>query len=246
MSDLYPLNLYETPMEEAIASHNMRLVGQIVKAISSFPENEKTLFFSQALCEAAENGFVKGVRLLCTLTDPKINNSAALRWAAMKGHIDCVKALIPLSNPTDEDSHALILAAEDGHAACVKALIKVSDPAALNSVALKISAEGNHLECVKLLLPVSDAMHNKSEALCRALKNGFWDVAQELCPYSDLDESWAAMIEWDGNDEKTQWLEEKIVQRDQKNLHDKISRTLQKRGVVSRKKKCKHGVLYGF
>ncbi len=237
MSDLYSLNLYETPMEEAIASHNIRLVSKISKTISSFPENEKILFFSQALCQAAEHGFVKGVRLLCTLTDPKINNSAALRWAAMKGHLDCVKALIPLSNPTDEDSHALILAAEDGHVACVKALIKVSDPAAVNSMALKIAAEGNHLECVTLLLPLSDARHNRSEALCRALKNGFWDVAQELCPYSDLDGSWAAMIEWDGNDEKAQWLEEKIVQRDQKILHDKISQTVQHRGLAARKSK---------
>lgn len=236
MSDLYSLNLYETPMQEAIETHNIRLVSKIAKSVSAFPENEKTLFFSQALCQAAEHGFVKGVRLLCQLTDPKINNSAALRWAAMKGDIDCVKALIPVSNPKDEDSHALILAAEDGHVACVKALIKVSDPAALDSAALKTAAEANHLDCVKLLIPVSDATHNRSEALCRALKNGFWNVVEELYPHSDLEGARDALIDWGGADEKTQWLEEKIDERS-KILRNKIAQKVQHRGVQPRKSK---------
>lgn len=236
MNDLVSFNLYETPMEQAIQTQNIRLVSKIAKTVSAFSENDKTLFFSQALCQAAEHGFVKGIHLLCPLTDPKINNSAALRWAAMKGNIDCVKALIPVSNPTDEDSHALSLAAEDGHVACVKALIKVSDPGALNSAALKIAAEGGHLECVKLLIPVSDARHDCSEALCRALKNGFWDVAEVLWPHSDLEGALQSLIEWGGLDAKTQWLDNKIVERTQI-LHDKIAQEVQHRGLAARKSK---------
>lgn len=236
MNDLYSIDLYRTAMEDAIVAHNMRLVSKIAKIVASFPEAETTVFFRRALCQAADNGFLKGVRVLSGLTDPKADDSHALRWAAMKGHLDCVKALIPLSNPYDEDSHALILAAEGGHAACVKALIKVSDPTALNSAALKIAAEGNHLECVKLLIPVSDTTHNRSEALCRALNNGLGGVVNELYPYSDVEGARQALIEWDVADYKVKWLDEKIAEQ-RKLLHDKIAKKVQHRGVARRASK---------
>ena len=236
MSDLYSHTLYEKPLEQAIAAQDLRLLSKIVKIVDTFPQHKTIDFFGGALCLAAEHGFLKGVRKLMTVSDPTYNNSAALRWAAMHGHEACVKTLIPVSDPKAENSHALTLAVGHGQVGCVKALIKVSDPKECGSVALKIAAEGGHLECVKLLIPVSDATDNRSEALCRALKNGFWDVAEVLYPHSDLDGALESLTEWDGSDEKTQWLENKIVERAQI-LHDRIAQKVQHRGVTARKSK---------
>lgn len=213
MTDLYSIDLYTTPMQQAIRAKNMVVVAKIIKQAQKFPAVEAEQFFLAALIQAAEDGFAKAVRALIPLCDPKQKQSAPLRWAAMGGHAECVKLLIPVSNPHDENSQALVLAACEGSAECVKLLVKVSNPQDDGSQALIMAAEGGAVECVKLLLKAPNNPTDNAQALVRALKNGFWDVVNEVYPHSDLDAALVSLREWGGDDDKTAWIEDKIVQQ---------------------------------
>lgn len=231
MTDLYSIDLYEVPMMDAIEQRNIRLVKHIIKKVQDFSPSQTLAFFNKALNQAAEHGVVKAVRLFIPLCDPKDCNSAALRWAAMGGHADCVRALIPVSNPTDHNSHALVLAAHEGSVECVKLLIKVTNPQDDGSQALILAAEGGAAECVKLLLQAPNNPMDNTQALVRALKNGFWDIVDLVYPHSDLSAAVEAMRDWGGSDENIQWLEDKIVERNNLRLNKTLTSALEPLGV---------------
>ena len=79
------------------------------------------------LIEANKNDDVEAVQRLIPVSDPKADNSHALRWAAFYGHTEIVKLLISVSDPKANDSEALRMAARNGHIECVKLLLPVSD-----------------------------------------------------------------------------------------------------------------------
>ena len=83
---------------------------------------------TRLLVQTAENGDAVEVQRLIPVSDPKANNSAALRFASSNGHLKCVKLLIPVSNPKANNSYALQAAVENGHTRCVELLYPVSDP----------------------------------------------------------------------------------------------------------------------
>lgn len=85
-----------------------------------------------------------------------VKNTPLLLQASQLGDVDTVKKLIPLSDPKAEDSYALRAAAHNGHKDIVELLIPVSNPKAKNSYALQWAAEKGHKEIVELLIPVSD------------------------------------------------------------------------------------------
>ena len=68
--------------------------------------------FNQLLENAARAGDVLEVERLLPLSDPKANDSSALRWAAQNGHLDVVKLLLPVSAPKVNDSLAASLHSE--------------------------------------------------------------------------------------------------------------------------------------
>lgn len=135
------------------------------------------------LIAAAMCGLADEVNELIPRTDPKINNSEALREAAERGHVECVKALIPVSDPDHYmdaycSHNALELAAMNGHADCVELLIHVTDVKSEEKNAflkdyleesyndcsvLELAAERGHVDCVKLLMPVSDVESIKEQ-----------------------------------------------------------------------------------
>lgn len=105
-----------------------------------------------ALCVAARLGHAPCIELLISGSDPKCEDSRALRLAAKHGFAECVRLLIPVSDPKANDSQALLLAAEDGHAECVKALIPVSDPLSTHSAPLFKAIACGHSGVVALIL----------------------------------------------------------------------------------------------
>lgn len=113
---------------------------------------------TELLIEAAKQGNLDEVRRLIPLSDPKANDSLALRMAAQNGHIECVELLIPVSDPKAKDSYALRWAAQNGHVQCVELLVPISDPKADHSFALQSAVENGHTPCVDLLYPVSEPM----------------------------------------------------------------------------------------
>lgn len=142
---------------------------------------------------AAEHGYGTLVRELIPVSDPKANDSYALRWAARNGHMEVVKLLMPVSDPGASESRALAWAAEKGHAKVVELLMPVSDPKAKDSRALAWAAESGHTEVVRLLIPVSDPKADNSAALRWAAQIGHVEVVRLLIPVSDpkVDDSWA-------------------------------------------------------
>lgn len=215
-------------MERAIVERNLACVADIVCRVQTTSQDSNIGFFNIALNIAAEHGFLEAVQLFIPLSNPKDNGSSALRWAATYGHTECVKTLIPVSNPGDEKSHALTLAAEGGHAHCVELLMAVSKPKDMYSNALKAASEGGHVECVRLLVEVSD-FH--TECLVRAVKNGFFEAAEILCPYANMDKAVSVMHDVGVGDLKIQWLEDKIVERNNYQLNATLTSALEPLGV---------------
>ena len=83
-------------------------------------------------------------------------NKQLLIQACIRGNLEEVKRLIPVSDPKANNSSALRLAAEHGHIDIVKLLLPVSDPKALNSEALFEAAVYQRIDIVQMLIPVSD------------------------------------------------------------------------------------------
>ena len=140
---------------------------------------------SQALRYASYNGHLDIVKLLIPLSDPKADDSEALRYASKYGHLDIVKLLIPLSDPKAYDSYALRYASLYGHFDIVKLLIPLSDPKAVDSYALRAASFYGYLDIVKLLIPLSDPKAYDSEALRYASRYGHLDIVKLLIPLSD-------------------------------------------------------------
>lgn len=111
---------------------------------------------TQLLYQAVKQQSVDNVRRLIPISDPKADNSYALRLAVGNGHIQCVELLIPVSDPKSNDSYALAVAAESGNIQCVALLIPVSQPKKRYSLALQRAVYHGHSQCVELLYPISN------------------------------------------------------------------------------------------
>lgn len=111
--------------------------------------------------------------LLLPISDPKHNNSEALRIAASNNYVETVKLLIPASDPQANNSQALLAAVENQAVECVRLLIPVSNPQANNSQALLAAVASNNVDCVRMLVPVSDVGANFSQALVAAIEKNF-------------------------------------------------------------------------
>lgn len=134
-----------------------------------------------ALIDAADSGQLDIVQALIPVSDPKAENSEALRLAALGGHLDVVRALIPVSDPKADHSVALASATASGSLAVVRELIPVCDPKDHGSAALRQAAECGHLDIVRELIPVSDLGYG-DDAVEAAASNGHADVVRALLP----------------------------------------------------------------
>jgi len=136
---------------------------------------------TELLCEASKTGNSEEVRRLIPISDPKAQDSDALRLAAKNGHTECARLLIKVSSAF---GMALCWAAHNGHADCVELLISVPEP--IDGLkALLWAAERGHAECVKLLIPISDPKKYYSRALQLAVRHGHTPCVELLYPVSD-------------------------------------------------------------
>ena len=108
------------------------------------------------LALASRSGHIESVRSLISVTDPKADDSQALRWAARSGNKEIVEILIPVSDPKANESGALREAARWGYKEIVEMLLPFSDPKENDSEALRYAAGAGYEEIVELLAPVSD------------------------------------------------------------------------------------------
>ena len=143
------------------------------------------LVWHKCLVAAAKHGQLECVRYLVQFTDPRNNDSRALRRAAKHGFVDVVQFLLPLSDPKANNCEALINAAWEGHKECIEVLLPHSDPMAQHSEALYAASGRGHAECVKLLLPLSNAKDKDSRCLLRAAANCRLECVKLLIPHSD-------------------------------------------------------------
>ena len=81
-----------------------------------------------------KNGHAECVRLILSVSDPKADESYALRAAAHYGHVECVRRL-PVSGPLGEIDGLLEKVLESGHAN-VAALLIEQEPRLLDGVDL--------------------------------------------------------------------------------------------------------------
>lgn len=128
-------------------------------------------------------------------SDPKTQDSLALRNAARYGALDHLRILIPLSDPKAKESRALQNAARFGHLLCVKALIPVSDPCAKESRALLNATRNKHVDCVRALVPVSRPGDNNAAALRAAVENNDVACVLALAMFSNLFWEGASILE---------------------------------------------------
>lgn len=108
------------------------------------------------LIQAAQDGNAEEVQRLIFVSDPKFNESAALRMAAEKGHFECVTILAPVSEPKSMNSKVLEWAAYIGHLEMLQFLIPLCNPKDRNSYSLQMALYSEHLDCLEELIPVSD------------------------------------------------------------------------------------------
>ena len=118
--------------------------------------NLSTEIHTQFLILASDYGRLEIIKDLIPISDPKANDSEALRNAANYGFKDCVKALIPVSDPKANDSEALRNAAFKGHVEIVNTLIPISDPKANHSEALIDASRNEDFPCMMALIPHSN------------------------------------------------------------------------------------------
>lgn len=126
---------------------------------------------TERLIEAAKNGDLQEVNRLIPISDPKHNDSQALRVAISNDHMDCAQALIGVSS---DYNYALSIAAHNNQLEFLKILMPLSDN---HEDALQAAAGDNHIECVKLLL---DGSKEVGPPLCLAIQNHHNKCAQVL------------------------------------------------------------------
>lgn len=112
--------------------------------------------FTEALVRSVSRNNVECFKLLLPHSDPKADNSRALRVAAEHGHGHLVELLIPVSNPKACNSQALRFAAFHGFRQVVQLLIPVSNPKAKNSAALVAALDFDDKRLAEMLYDVSD------------------------------------------------------------------------------------------
>ena len=165
---------------EAIVNENLIEIQRLLPV-----SDTTTLRCCEPLHKAVEQGNKEIVKLLIPVSDPKTDESYALRLAVEYEHIDIVKLLIPVSDPTAQESWALRWAANIGHIECVKLLVPVSDPKAHDGAALRLAVNNGHTEIVKILLPVSDPKIENNICLLQAVKQQHIDIIKLLIPVTD-------------------------------------------------------------
>lgn len=110
---------------------------------------------SGPLMAAALLGRTEMLSALIPFASQKIATQA-LGEAVRRGQAEATKLLLPVSDPKENDSYALRCAVENGHTDIVELLIPVSNPKALESTALFFAINKNNKDLIELLIPVSD------------------------------------------------------------------------------------------
>lgn len=174
--------------------------------------------------------------LLLPISNPKHNNSEALRIAASNNYIETVKLLIPVSDPQANNSQALLAAAENQAVECVRLLIPVSNPQANNSQALLAAVVSNNVDCVRMLVPVSDVGANCSQALVAAIEKNHGSRY-----YNEPFDNQIEQLLYDGSDLHSVWDQlETVNNRDyfalrfgkSKEEHDKINEEREQQKIL--------------
>lgn len=151
------------------------------------------------------------------------HNTTLLIQAATIGDAAEVQRLIPVSDPKFDDSRALRTAAEKGHFECVKLLAAVSDPKSMNSKALEWAAYIGHLEMLQFLIPLCNPKDRNSYSLQMALYGKHLDCLDELIPVSDPEAALQEYKKvYRGEQNKYDLLQQSIARYQRKMLHDHI------------------------
>lgn len=132
------------------------------------------------LIQASWNNEFDEVKRLIPISNPKADESRALRTAVLLGYIDIVELLIPVSDPKT-NNEALIKAAELGNTKLLTLLIPVSDPTKDNSKALRMAAKNGHIKCVEVLNLHSNP-RAYDQALMGAVLNNHINVIKYIIP----------------------------------------------------------------
>lgn len=110
-----------------------------------------------------------------------------LNAAAAQNDQKTVELVLPHSDPKHENSLALRRAVNNGHYTMVEFLIPYSDPMAMKCSALLRAVERHDLKMVELLLPHSDPKMRRSEFLQRCIYHDLEEIAQLLWPVSNIE-----------------------------------------------------------
>lgn len=132
-----------------------------------------------------EYGYTGVVEFLAT--HPNTVASHVLNAAAAQNDQKTVQLVLPYSDPKHENSLALRRAVNNGHYKMVEFLLPYSDPMAMKCSALLRAVERYDLKMVELLLPHSDPKMRRSEFLQRCIYHDLEEIAQLLWPLSNIE-----------------------------------------------------------
>ena len=139
-----------------------------------------------ALAIAAKFGYKAIVEFLIPYSNPKINDSLALKNAIILGDIDIINMLIPYSNFDHNfwGSEAVYMAIESNRIDIIKLLLANKPKGNIIGAAIWHAARNGNKEIIKLFLPYSNREIN-SNALFYASEYGFTDIVKLLIPLSN-------------------------------------------------------------
>ena len=110
---------------------------------------------------------------------------AAIAWG---GHKECVRLLLPVSDPKAQDSYALRGSALYGHVECVKLLLPVSGALCEIDGLFEAVIESGQATMAALLVEAEPRLLDKinlSQRLAAALENGHGNLASYLSSIID-------------------------------------------------------------
>jgi len=159
----------------------------------------------RAFCQACANGHIEIVKLLLSITHPRLvntqaHNNYAIINAASNGHVEVVKLLLSLKGErkvdiSANDHAAFVWACCYGHLDVVKELIKEPNinTQAQNNSAFIWACNNGKLEVVKLLLSLKgklaiDPIAQNNRAIVSACSMGNIQIVEALLKYGENDE----------------------------------------------------------
>lgn len=179
--------------------------GDVVRLIDAMDPSLLQTAVHMAMSDAAAEGQLECLEILCQHHDFSKTNSLAMENAVARGQADCLRFLIPYHKDCDpcifED--VMTRAIKSNQILCVEMLLGVCDVNFEEGYYLRIACIYNNIDIVKLVLPYCDPKVKGSLPLQFACEANNQELFDLLYPLSNPHEALAGLLASEHNPDTT-------------------------------------------